>query len=884
MYTHIDGAHGRVPVGKYKIGMIAEQRKEHLTNDVPNDPRVGDHEWARREGMVAFAGYPLMIEDRLVGVMAMFARRPLSESALRAMGTMAFGIALSIDRKQAEAELRQSEEQVRLLLESSGEGIYGVDTDGCCTFCNPAGMRMLGYDDPSQLLGKSMHRLVHHTRADGRPFPEAECQISHSIHGGEGAHTDQEIFWRRDGTSFPVDYQSRPIYRGDQRLGAVVTFADISNRRAVEETMRLRDRSLAAISQGLFITDPSRSDEPIVYVNAAFEVMTGYSQAEVAGRDIGLLRCAETGSEEFDELKAALAGRRNCTVELVLQRKDETPYWASLSVSVVQDASGRATHFVGVMTDISEHKRAEEELRAAKEAAEAASRSKSTFLANMSHELRTPLNAIIGYSEMLQEENQGEGNEELVADLQRIHGAGKHLLGLINDILDLSKIEAGKLDLYLETFGVPEMIRGVVGTIRPLIEKNGNTLEVICPEEIGSMRADLTKVRQALLNLLSNASKFTEHGTVTITVARQEADERDWLSIEVRDSGIGMKPDQMGRLFQPFMQADSSTTRKYGGTGLGLMITRRFCQMMGGDIAVKSAEGVGSTFTIRLPIDVPEIPTQPSDLDLSVYSSNVDSGRLVLVIDDDPTVSNLMRRTLEKDGFRVQHAPGGERGLAMARELKPAVITLDVMMPGMDGWTVLTSLKAEPELADIPVVMVTIVDDRNLGYALGASDYLTKPIDRARLAATLKKFGKEEPGRTALVVDDDLVTRELVREFLRKDGWTVIEAENGRAGLERMKASVPDVILLDLMMPEMDGFVFAKEVRCVEEWRSIPILVLTAKDLTLEDRERLNGDIRTVLQKSAYTRDQLLQQIRREVAESIRVREESRLETEPVPV
>ncbi|MDG3005880.1 response regulator [Paludisphaera mucosa] len=437
------------------------------------------------------------------------------------------------------------------------------------------------------------------------------------------------------------------------------------------------------------------------------------------------------------------------------------------------------------------------------------------------------------------------------------------------------------MDLYLETFDVAELVRGVVGTIEPLIAKNGNALAVDCPGDLGTMHADLTKVRQALFNLLSNAAKFTDRGTITLRAAIERAEDRGWVVLTVRDSGIGMTPDQLKRLFQPFTQADASTTRKYGGTGLGLTITRRFCQMMGGDIIVESESGRGSAFTIRLPAEARNdvADSDPSEAvddapasEASTPDAPPDLGDTVLVIDDDPTVRDLMRRALKKDGFQVAYAAGGEEGLRLAREIRPAAITLDVMMPGMDGWAVLEALKSSPDVAEIPVVMVTIVDDKNLGYALGASDYLTKPIDRKRLTTVLKKYRRTCTDCRALVVDDDAATRQMVRHSLEADGWVVSEAEDGRVGLERVAEATPDLIVLDLMMPGMDGFGFAQELRRREAWRTIPILVLTAKDVTAEDRIRLNGHILGVVRKDAYSRGRLLDEIRREVVDRVRKR------------
>ena len=388
----------------------------------------------------------------------------------------------------------------------------------------------------------------------------------------------------------------------------------------------------------------------------------------------------------------------------------------------------------------------------AKDAAEEANTAKSAFLANMSHELRTPLNAIIGYSEMLEEDAQAAGDEGFVADLQKIRSAGKHLLGLINDVLDLSKVEAGKMKLYLETFEVAGIVEEVVATARPLMEKNANALEVRCAANVGQLREDITKVRQVLLNLLSNAAKFTEKGKISLEVTREEDVAGTWVVFRVRDSGIGMTPEQLGRLFQAFMQADGSTQRKYGGTGLGLALSRKFVVMMGGDINAESQPGKGSTFTMRLPGDVENVDGETTSIHVSVRKrlsqlvrvpGDVSPGKppaplRMLVIDDDPSVCELMTRLCGREGYDVVIAVNGEEGLKLAREKRPNLITLDVVMPGMDGWSVLKTLKADPQLSSIPVVMITIADERERGMALGAADYLVKPVDRSRLAGVLE--------------------------------------------------------------------------------------------------------------------------------------------------
>ncbi len=500
---------------------------------------------------------------------------------------------------------------------------------------------------------------------------------------------------------------------------------------------------------------------------------------------------------------------------------------------------------------------------------EVASQLKSQFLANMSHELRTPLNAIIGVTEMLHEDAVDLKLDDQLEPLERVLRAAKHLLALINDILDLSKIEAGKMDIHIESFAIAPLIEDVVQTIGTMATKNGNEVVVDCAADLGTMRADQTRIRQALLNLASNANKFTEKGTVTIGARRATEAGREWVTMAVTDTGIGLTPEQMGKLFQDFVQADASTTRKYGGTGLGLAISRRFCQMMGGDITVASEPGKGSTFTIRLPAEVGAVQPAAAVRDAVAARPDAAAGApTILVVDDDPTVREVIERHLTREGFAVVTASGGQEGLRLARELHPAAITLDLMMPDLDGWTVLAAIKGDPELADIPVILVSIVDEKTRGYALGATDYMVKPVDRAQLSGVLRSICGAV-GRQVLLVDDDDMTRRGMRLALEKDGWEVREAENGRVALARLAEACPHVIMLDLMMPEMDGFEFLVEMRARAEWRDIPVLVVTAKDLTAEERSRLNGDVERVLQKGSSELDEMLQEISRVLPGSI---------------
>ena len=530
-----------------------------------------------------------------------------------------------------------------------------------------------------------------------------------------------------------------------------------------------------------------------------------------------------------------------------------------------------------IYSDITERRKYEEALTAARDQAEAMSRTKSSFLANMSHELRTPLNAIIGLTEMLVSNAARFGTDKAIEPLRRVHRAGTHLLGLINQVLDLSKIEAGKLDLNIESISISPVIEEVIGTTRPLAEQNKNVLTVDCPRDLPAIEADAMRLRQILLNLLSNACKFTKKGNIALRVSTTRHDGRQFLQFAVADTGIGMTSTQMSRLFEEFSQADASTARQFGGTGLGLAITRRLCQMMGGDVTVTSEVGKGSTFSVLLPCEVNmAVDDAPPAISADAGSSRHDSqNKSVLVIDDDQTARDLISDHLRQAGFSVITASGGHDGLKKAKEYRPIAITLDVMMPDLDGWNVMAALRSDVELADIPVVMATIVDEQRHGMALGAVAYLTKPIDRDELIQIIRRFkAPAAPGRV-FVVDDDPAQRERIRSWLEQQQWVLVEAENGQVALERLNDGLPDVMLLDLMMPKMDGFQVIAALQKHPVWRRIPVIVVTARDLTADERARLTNGIEAILLKETFSPANLIERVRDAIAKSKLLQERS---------
>ena len=659
---------------------------------------------------------------------------------------------------------------------------------------------------------------------------------------------------------------------GDDEIGhmaeSLAVFRDTAvameeaNLKEIRETRLRLTEAIEAISEGFSLYD---SEDKLIICNTRYkDFFSGHRDKMAPGTPFEQIVRASLERDEIedgkDDPEAWLATRmerhRNPSEPHIQRRSDGR--WVRVSERLTANGGVVATY-----TDITMLKQREAELadlvnklEIARDAANEASRTKSTFLASMSHELRTPLNAIIGLTEMMVTNAARFGTENALEPLNRVHRAGTHLLSLINQVLDLSKIEAGKLELSPESLNLAPLIDEVIGTARQLADKNNNRLVVEAEGDLGAVTVDPMRLRQILLNLLSNACKFTKAGEVALRV-RKIADGRSWIEFAVVDTGIGMTAEQQAKLFEEFSQADALTARRYGGTGLGLAITRKLARMMGGDVTVASEPGKGSVFTVRLPGGV------DSPARTFAESGRRPKGDRVLVIDDDATARELLADQLKAEGFSVVTASGGLEGLKLAKELRPRVITLDVIMADLDGWSVLAALRQDSELAEIPVIMVTIVDQQHRAVALGAAGYLTKPIDRERLHRMVEHFRAPAQPTRVLLVEDDAFQRERMRAWLESQRWIVQEAANGREALDRLHQGKPDLILLDLMMPEMDGFQVVATLQKDPGWRDIPVIVITALDLDANARERLNSGVQSVLLKETFRPAELVERVRR---------------------
>lgn len=775
------------------------------------------------------------------------------------------------EKEEAVSELARKSELAhnRLLdaVEAIGQGFVLFDSEDRLVLHNKKYLEVMHAIGHDPKVGDRFEDFLHNTKKEDFGDQTREEWI-------EGILKDRRENPVRSSTAH-LDgrwYKSEGSITGEG--GIVSTFTDITELKEQEDALaemarqselahsRLLD-GIEALGQGFALFD---EEDRYVMFNSQYSKMIEVlcRRPELGERFADVLRDTKRtdfkGLTKDEWMEEVLALRRSN------EARNDTN---SLPDGTWYKAEGFRTSDggnVSVFTDITDLKQHEAELDAlvnelgiARDAAVEANSAKSQFLANMSHELRTPLNAIIGYSELLIDDAEDDENEEYIPDLEKIQKAGKHLLGLINDILDLSKIEVGKIELFIEEFAVPTMLEEVQATILPLMDKNNNALELEIEDGLTPLKSDLTKIRQNLFNLLSNASKFSKDSTVSVKAYSEMDRGLEMVVFEVTDQGIGMTPQQLAKVFDPFTQADASTSKNFGGTGLGLTITREFCRMLGGDIEATSEEGVGTTFTMKILADGTRLTNENDEEDIIVGEPG--SGPLVLIIDDDPHVRDLLRRNLDAAGYRTATAKDGKDGLKRAKEIKPDAITLDVLMPHTDGWTVLSELKGDRETGEIPVIMVTISEDKSLGFSLGASEFLSKPVDRKKLVSVLNRFITSDNKRPVLIVEDDAATRGVTRKYLEHEGLEVVEAENGKIGLKRLAEENPSLIFLDLMMPEIDGFGFIEEFRKHPEWHHIPVVVVTAKSLSTEEKKQLEGWVEALYSKLDTSIEDVLKEV-----------------------
>jgi PAS domain S-box-containing protein len=842
-------------LGEGLPGRVWRDKAAAWVEDVLKDDNFPRKRQAEQAGLRSAVAFPVLDRGEVVGIFEFLARtiREPEPDLLDLLTAIGSQIGQFIERARGEDALIASENRKAAILQTALDAIIVMDAGSRILEFNPAAERIFGRKRDA-VIGELMPELL-----IPPPFRDLHYRgVQRYLETGVSAILGKRVELpglRANGSEFPLELaitrlpdENPPVFTAYVR--------DLSEQQEAERALRTseaRYRSLFEnVLEGVFQSDPQGN---LLQANPALVHMLGFENEDEL-RAPGAIRELYVDREQRAECLRRLeeAGELR-HVELRLRRKDGSTLYALENSRALRDEAGRVIYYEGTLTDITNRKEQEEELLKAKEAAEAANRAKSDFLASMSHELRTPLNAIIGYSEMLQEEANDRNLGVLIPDLKKIQTAGRHLLALINDVLDLTKIEAGRMQIHLERVDVRAMLEETLETVRPLVKKNDNVLESEVESGLPPLYVDVTKLRQALFNLMSNAAKFTTGGKIRLTATQAKDEIGDWVVFTVSDTGIGIARDQQTKVFEAFSQGDSLQARRLGGTGLGLAITRQFCRMMGGDVTLESEAGKGSTFQIRLPHRAASKEV-PGEMDVFCSSNPV------LIVDDDPAARELIRRALEKEGIAAVEAQNGLEALDIARRILPVAITLDVVMPDMDGWSTLSTLKADPELRGIPVVITTVLDDRNFAYALGADHYLTKPVERERLASILTHYQCAHPPCPVLVVEDDANSRELLRSMLERENWTVITAENGARGLEKLREHPVELILLDLLMPEMDGFEFSHTLRQREEWRTIPLVVITAKDLTEEERKRLNGSVQKVISKAALSPDALMQEIR----------------------
>jgi PAS domain S-box-containing protein len=831
----------------------------------------------------ALAGESVVVRDRPYryganGSVYYFGARysPIYDDAGRIVGMLAV-VRDTTDHTYHASRIDRDRERLQALMDSANDLIFFKDTEGRYTGINSAFSEFLGLNDPSQVIGKSDADIF------GAEVGELlRTDMERTLKHGESVVERVQQVPRADGELRWVRVDRAPILdEQGEIIGLVGTARDVTLQ--VEATAELRrEREMLqtlidTIPDLIFIKD---TNSRFTRVNLAQARNLGFEDpADMVGKSDADFYPAQRAIEfRTDECQLFVTGQPLINKLERLHSEGQEAKWMLTSKAPIFDELGRVTGLVGAARDVTQIHEAEMQLRArtaeleaekeraerAVEEAREASRLKSEFLSTMSHELRTPMNAIIGYSHLLLDGLDGELTEQQAADIGQIARSADQLLGLIDDVLDLSKIEAGRMDLATESIDIGGVVRQVVDSLTPQASAKGIALEIDVVGRLGEIDADPKRIRQILLNLVSNAVKFTERGKVTVAARALPGT----VEVRVTDTGIGIEKEALTYIFDEFRQADGSTTRRFGGTGLGLAIARNLAQLHGGDIDVVSTVGIGSTFTLRLPARKrtdaapPAYEHQPEPLP-EVESDGGE--RTILLIEDDQSFVNLVRRTLERSGVRVVHTPRGADAVRIATKLSPRLVLLDIGLEDqVDGWQVLHRLRAQAETRRLPVVVISARDERGMAATLGATDYLIKPIDRSELMAVIERFGS---GATpdVLVVDDDPNVRDLMSRLIGSDGYRIRIAHDGRDALDQIRQHKPGLIVLDLMMPNLDGFEVLDAVRSTEATRDVPVIVVTALDLTPEQFTWLRTRTSSILQKSALRSDQLLDEISRQL-------------------
>jgi len=852
----------RVRVGESDIGRVAAERKPHVRFASGHAPVCGG-QCLQSTRSAAFAGHPLMVEDRLVGVLAAYSDRAFDRGAMQALASVAGAVAQFIERKRAEEALRDSEERVRLLLDSITEAIYGVDLDGTCTLANRACLEKLGYQHASQIIGQKMHNVIHHSRPDGTPYPVEECSFADKFRKGLDIQSDVEVFWRADGTSFPAACRSYPVRKGGEITGAVVTFTDITERKRAEQ----EQRKLASIVENSedFISIATPAGE-IVYINPGGCRMAGIDDPrELAGQPMSVLAPSPFHPWLQEEVLPDLMANGRWEGESMLRNlKTGATIDVSIRASVVRHAeTGEPICIAAVVRDIRQRKQTERALMRAKETAEAASRAKTEFLANVSHEIRTPMNGIIGMTELALETDLTLEQRDYIENVRK---SAEYLLAVINEVLDFSKIEAGKMSLDPCEFALHASVEEAVRSLSLRAHQKG--LELLCriaPDVPASILADSYRLRQILINLLGNAVKFTGSGEILLEVklvSRRGA--RATLEFSVRDTGPGIAFEKQQMIFEAFTQADGSMTRRYGGTGLGLAISRHLVRLMGGRMWLESEPGAGSTFSFTIQAIVRE-PAPPRASPPLEHPARLLRGVRVLIVDDNSTNRRILEQYVAQWEMLSGSAASAAAGLALLLNEKAAhrefqLVLLDARMPEADGFSLARSIRNHPELARAAIMMLSSDDlhaDAQKCREAGIDVYLVKPVMQRDLRDAILRVlkigpapelpkpassvaaGEAAAGLRVLLAEDNIVNQKVALSLLEKRGYAVTLARDGARAVEEHARHRFDLILMDLQMPEMGGLEATRVIRDRERetGRHVPIIALTAHAMK-GDRER----------------------------------------------